>query len=84
MLPPLYQATSPNLNQTPPHLKSKPKKAKFAPSIVHRRSHRLMSSIGTKKTRMVDTIVHEISDDDVQEESVEVKSLINFKDNKPL
>jgi len=69
MLPPLYQATIPNQNQTPPHLKSKPKKAKSAPSIVPWRSHRLMSSVGTKKTGMVDTTVHEVSDDDVPEES---------------
>jgi len=62
MLPPLFQATAPNLNQTPPHLK--PKKAKSAPAIVPRRSHRLMSSIGTKKTGKVDKTIHVIVDSD--------------------
>jgi len=64
LFPPLFQATIPNLNQTPPHLKTKPRKATSAPNLALRRSHRLMSSKGTKKTNEVDNTVHEISDDD--------------------
>ena len=73
MLPPLFQAPIPNLNQTPPHLKSRPKKATSAPNLAPRRSYRLMSSKGTKKTNKVDNIVHEISDDDVQMETSQSK-----------
>jgi len=64
MLPPLFQATIPNLNQTPPHLKTKPRKATSAPNLAPRRSHRLMSSITAKKTGIVDKTIHEIVDSD--------------------
>jgi len=70
LLPPLYQAIIPNLNQTPPHLK--PKKAKSAPAIVPRRSHRLMSSIEKKKTGKVDKTIHVIVDSD--EEIIQTES----------
>ncbi|AES63476.1 hypothetical protein MTR_2g009130 [Medicago truncatula] len=61
ILPPLFQATAPNLNQTPPHLKTK--KANSAPSL-RRRSSRLLSARGTKKTGEIDNTIHEISDSD--------------------
>ena len=61
MLQPLFQASAPNLNQTPPHLKSKTKKATSAPNLAPRKSQRL---IGKRKTNVVDNSVHVINDDD--------------------
>ena len=72
ILPPLFQATAPSFNQTPPHLKTQAKRAKSAPSSVPRRSYRLMSAKGTKKTGKIDKTVHEIVDSD--EEDVQTKS----------
>jgi hypothetical protein len=64
----------PNLNKMAPHLrnatkrKMPPKKAKSAPNPRPRKSLRLRSAVGTRKTNSVDTTVHEISDSDEETE----------------
>ncbi|AES97742.1 hypothetical protein MTR_5g059190 [Medicago truncatula] len=64
----------PNLNKMAPHLRNitkrklPPKKAKSAPNPRPRKSQRLRSAVGTKKTNSVDTTVHEISDSDEETE----------------
>jgi len=63
----LFLATASSFNQTPPHLKTQAKKAKSAPSFVPRRSYRLRSVVGTKKTGNVDKTVHEIADSDEED-----------------
>jgi len=72
VLPPLFQATTASFNQTPPHLKTQAKKAKSTPSFVPRRSYRLLSTTGAKKTGKLDNTVQEIVDSD--EEDAQTKS----------